>query len=146
MTPREFEREIKRRVVATAKALAQAERDNIALAKSIAKSYSQGPYSSAQLASMGHPYSRRAPRPPMPSGFINVQRSRRFVRSFSTVQRGRHNNNRIVTELNNNSPEWQYLKYGTRYMIKRPLGELVLGAVHVKRDLNLAIAIQQNLY
>jgi hypothetical protein len=90
-----------------------------------ARAHSEGPYSAAALAAMGHPYSRRRPRPPLDPAVINVQTGR-FLGSWSwELPQARGGD--LTTTVRNNDPKADELATGTSRMIARPLPEKVLG-------------------
>lgn len=72
-SPQEVAAEIGRRRRELPKALRQAERQTVEQAQAEAKRISQGQYKTAQLIAMGHPYSKRRPRPPDDPAIINFQ-------------------------------------------------------------------------
>ncbi len=78
---------------------------------------SSGPYKTAQLRQMGHPYSRRRPAPPMHPAIINVQTGR-FRNSWRIE--ARLTGTRLQLSVDNTSPEARFLLHGTRKMIARP--------------------------
>ena len=76
------------------------------------------------LASMGHPYSRRFPKDsgPHEDALIHHQTELGgFVDAFETDIDTTSGSVRF--RLRNTSPHWQYLKYGTKNMRPRPLHE-----------------------
>lgn len=85
---------------------------------------SSGPYTREQLRQLGHPYSTRNPRPPAPTGIINVATDvfRRNWKAEGGSWRGDTLESRVV----NRSKVAEWLKTGTRRMIARPLPEMVL--------------------
>jgi hypothetical protein len=87
--------------------------------------YSRGPYSSATLRRLGHPYRRRGGAPPLPPEIINRQSGAFFDAWHGTgfVASGRS----LGVGLENDSEEAAYLKTGTRKMIRRPVEKAVLG-------------------
>src|SRR5438105_148810 len=78
---------------------------------------SSGPYRTSQLRQMGHPYSRRRPRPPALPAIINVQTGR--FRAGWRI-RARLSGSRLTLDVENVSPEAKFLLHGTRWMIARP--------------------------
>lgn len=83
---------------------------------------SSGPYSSAALRTMGHPYSRRRPRPPAAPYQINVQ-SGLFRRSWDV--KARFDGETLEVTFDNTAPYARYLFEGTSRMIPRPIRERV---------------------
>jgi hypothetical protein len=118
----------------------QAERESCADARRVAIKYASGPIKQAQLTAMGHPYSRRRPRPPLPTFIVNVQ-SGRFRGSFSVKQQDVAGE--TWTNLLNSSPEWAFLRAGTSRMLRRPLDVETAKAITVKRGINLAHAVNR---
>lgn len=106
----------------------------------ITDALSSGPYSSAQLAAMGHPYGRgggaagggrsrrgrrgRSPAarqaPPLPPWIINEQTGL-FRRSWQI--RARVSRGVLTVEAENTAPHARFLLGGTRRMIARPFME-----------------------
>lgn len=102
----------------------------------IARRLSSGPYTSAMLRAMGHPYSRRAPHPPAPPSIINVQ-SGLFARSWRIAARVRGLT--LNVEIENTAPYARYLLRGTTRMIERPYEralreDLVRAIPHIVAD------------
>lgn len=102
----------------------------------IAQRYSSGPFSTRALAAMGHPYARRAPRPPGNPALVNRQ-SGRFRASWRVVRSG----NRL--RLVNDAPYARYFNdRGTRLMIRRPITRAVGQAIRRSRERRLKHGIQ----
>lgn len=94
-----------------------------------AKALSSGPFTLAQLRKMGHPYARRAPGALDPA-VINVQ-SGRFRQDWQAdVPRMGDPGDVVRGRISNQSPVADYLQYGTRYMVARPVGLAVASALH----------------
>lgn len=105
-------------------------------ALSIARTYSSGPFSTRALAAMGHPYARRAPRPPGNPAVVNRQ-SGRFRAAWRIVRSG----DRI--RLVNDAPYARYFNdRGTRLMIRRPITRAVAQAIRRSRERRLRGAAQ----
>lgn len=79
---------------------------------------SSGPYSLAMLRRMGHPYSRRRPRPPMDPGIVNRQTGR-FLRAWGRSD-AHWDSGRRTVNVANFSDRAEYM-FGTRRMIARPI-------------------------
>jgi len=113
-----------------------AEDANAREALQVAQRYSSGPFSTRVLAVLGHPYARRAPRPPGNPAVINRQ-SGRFRSSWRVVRTGER------IRLVNDAP---YAKYfndaGTQRMIRRPIMRAVGQAIRRSRERRLARAMQ----
>lgn len=80
---------------------------------------SEGGYSLAALAKLGHPYAKRAPKPPMDAAIINRQ-SGRFLLAWrvSPVERSLAG---IGIRVVNDAPYADYLDKGTSLMIQLPI-------------------------
>ena len=91
-----------------------------------ARKLSSGPFSSRQLAAMGHPYARRRPRPPLPAHIINVQ-SGRFRRAWRIAGHG------DALRIENTDPKGRRFRRGTLRMIARPIAVAVAARVRAKR-------------
>lgn len=100
-----------------------------------ARRFSSGPYTTAQLVAMKHPYARRLPRPPLPPEVINRQ-SGDFYRGW-----------RLTGEatLTNTSRHAIYLFTGTRRMIRRPILEKIASEVKGQRHTLYKAAIVKAL-
>lgn len=141
-TPQEVAQTLKRIARQIPKELREAEKVTLAEAHSRAFSYSSGPYSSASLRRMGHPYAHRAPNPPMPAGIINKQ-SVRFRGSWRR-KLGSWSGGTLTSTLSNNSPEARYMR-GTKFMIERPITALVVKMIRPIREKNLRAALRKAL-
>lgn len=124
-------KEIERRVRA-----AEAESAKEALA--IARAYSSGSFSTRELAAMGHPYARRAPRPPGNPAVINVQTGE-FRAAWRVVRAG------DVTRLVNDSKLAPLFSRGTTVMIRRPIARAVAQAIRQAREKRLRAAVRAGL-
>jgi hypothetical protein len=89
-----------------------------------ARAHSEGPYSSAALAAMGHPYSRRHPAAPLDPAVINVQTGQ--FRSSWAWRLPQESGGKLTTVVRNDDPKADDLASGTNRMIPRPLPEKVL--------------------
>ncbi len=119
-------------------AVARAERESLADHLNTARQYSMGPYSSAQLAAMGHPYSRRNPHPPQDPAIINLQ-SGEFLAGWETLAQQRAGD-ALRTAAINTAPYSGYLDQGTRLMIRRPQTARVAQTCHQRRVARIAEA------
>jgi hypothetical protein len=115
-----------------------AEEDSGQEALQIARAYSSGPYSTAQLRMLGHPYARRAPRPPGKPSVINKQTGA-FRAAWRVVKTGTQI--RVV----NDSRLAPLFSRGTRYMIRRPVARAVAQAIRQSRERRLRTAIRRGL-
>lgn len=124
-------REVERRLRA-------AEAENAKEALAIARAYSSGPFSARMLAAMGHPYARRAPRPPDRPAIINLQTGA-FRAAWRVVRAG------DVTRVVNDSPLAPFFSRGTTVMIRRPIARAVAQAMRQKREKRLREAVKAGL-
>lgn len=136
LAPREFAQELRRRASLLERELIKAEAKNLDEAKNSAQAdWSSGPYSSAQLARMGHPYSRRHPNPPQDPGIINIQTGR-FISSWR-VDQPQVSGNRITSRLRNTAPYakdvTQGIVNGMWRAINRPIVDRIIRTVRKKR-------------
>lgn len=122
--------------------LREAEKSTLETAHRVAVAYSSGPYKTAALRRMGHPYSRRAPNPPGDPGIINRQ-SGRFAGSWRRST-GSWSGGSLVSRLSNSSPEAHYMR-GTKFMIARPITVLVVKAIRPVRISKLRAALRRAL-
>lgn len=104
----------------------------------LAKVYSSGPYSLLQLARLGHPYAKRhvakaaamgiTRRQLVGSAFMDYminKQTGRFLATWRTEPPSSAFNGTMRARVVNDAPEAKYLKYGTRFMIQRPIGAKV---------------------
>jgi len=148
-TPDEIAFELRLRALALRTNCRTAMNDTLDEAKKIAVAYSsfrktdygEGTY--AYRASQGAPYSRRAPHPPIPEGFIHIQ-SGDFVRKF-TVKRTSYKGGKLTGQLLNKSEHWKLLKRGTGKMIARPLSKMVIVAIKARHLVNLRLAVNRSI-
>lgn len=119
--------------------LLQAEADNLRTVLESARDHSSGPYSTAMLRRMGHPYARRHRRASLDPGVINVQ-SGMFLAAWTAyppVMSG----DSIRSQVRNDSAHADFMK-GTRTMIPRPIVSKVTEetreAVDLRREQALA--------
>lgn len=116
-----------------------AEADNAQRLLNVARAYSSGPFSTATLRRMGHPYARRNPRPPGNPAVVNVQ-SGRFRQSWRLVKTP------SGWRVENLAP---YAKYfsdrGTRRMIRRPILRGIGQAMRRQRERRLREAVRRGL-
>lgn len=124
-------REIERR-------LRSAEEANAREALQLARAYSSGPFSTRTLAAMGHPYARRAPRPPGNPAVINRQTGA-FRAAWRIVKAG------DVTRVVNDSRLAQVFSRGTTVMIRRPIARAVAQAIRQAREKRLRAALRRGL-
>lgn len=96
-----------------------------------AKALSSGPFTLSQLRKMGHPYARRnAGTFSFAPAVINVQ-SGRFRQDWQAdVPRVSDPGDVVRGRISNQNPVADYLQYGTRFMVARPIGPAVAGALH----------------
>mgnify|MGYP001575296866 CR=1 FL=1 len=122
-TPKEMGLVFRRLANTLEPAVRAAERESGEEALKVAQELSSGPYTSAMLKALGHPYATRAPNPPQDAGVINRQLGEfynswrlRAPRRVGTVMR---------TRLVNVSYHAAFLEKGTRLMIARPIKEAI---------------------
>jgi hypothetical protein len=128
MNPSQAAREIRRRGVALKRALRRAETASLAEAKAFAVTLSSGPYRPKTLRQMGRPYAKRAPHPPLPPFFINVNSG--LLRRSWRSRTGSWNGGSLTSTLYNVAPEATYFDEnaypgGTRAMIARPIQDYI---------------------
>ena len=82
--------------------------------RGLAVGRSSGPYSSGDLATLGHPYSRRHSSPLLPPEIINVQTGD-FRRGWRVAKLG------YSASVFNEDPKGTYLELGDEKMIARPI-------------------------
>jgi hypothetical protein len=100
-----------------------------------AHAYSSGPFSTRMLQIMGHPYSRRNPRPPGNPAVVNRQ-SGRFRSSWRVMRQGDR------TRLVNDAPYAQYFNdAGTVRMMRRPILRAIAQKIRRNRERRLARAV-----
>ena len=109
---------IGRRAVASQKSVRAAEKMSVDFALEVARELSSGPYKTAQLAAMGHPY-RHGGRPPQDPAIINLQTGE-FYRGWRVIG-PRVSGNDLATKLINQSRHARDLERGTSRMIARPI-------------------------
>lgn len=131
LTPRQYARWLQKRPDAIRRGIQRADAESLDYAATVAKRASRGRYSSARLAAMGHPYSRRNPRPPQDPAIINRQ-SGLFLQSWWTAQRWTKPNN-LLNVLTNTAPYAGYLRTGTRRMIARPIADRIVSQTAMSR-------------
>lgn len=121
----------------------EAQVQNAKLVMEKAKQFSQRQFfSSAQLAKMGHPYSKVAPMPPMKEYIINRQ-SGTFYASWQ--MRVLKNAEGIYASVYNTAP-WARYMVGTKKMIARPILDEALERTKDRRRKNLQNARKRGLY
>jgi hypothetical protein len=130
-TPQQIALLLRRKALQFEREVRQAEKAAAAEALQIARDLSSGPYSSAQLKAMGHPYATRHPRPPGDVAVINRQ-SGRFLSGWR-ISGPRKTKSGLSTRLLNNTPMARILLGGTRYMIARPILKRIGQRVATKR-------------
>jgi hypothetical protein len=105
----------------------EAERESAYEALRLAREFSSGPFSTALLRKMGHPYARRKPNPPQDPAIINRQ-SGDFINAWR-VSGPRQTTTGLKTKLINDVRYAIYLQNGTETMIERPIREKILSAL-----------------
>jgi hypothetical protein len=130
-SPQQIALLLRRKALQFEQAVRQAEKEAAAEALRIARELSSGPYSSAALRRMGHPYARRRPRPPGDVAIVNVQTGR-FLAAWR-VSGPRKTGSGLSTRLVNNSPQARLLLGGTKVMIARPIIKRIGERVAAKR-------------
>lgn len=130
-SPQQIALLLRRNLLQFEQAVRQAEKEAAAAALAIARELSSGPYSSAALRQMGHPYATRRPRPPGDAAIINTQTGQ-FLAAWR-VSGPRKTSSGLSTRLLNNSPHAWLLLGGTRWMIARPIIKRIGARVAAKR-------------
>lgn len=118
-TPKEIALKLRRRANALEQSVKDAEKRSAEEALKLARFYSSGPYTLSRLASLGHPYASRRPRPPQDAAIINYHAGV-FYRGWK-IRGPRKSGTGLVTTLFNDSPVARFLLKGTRFMIARPI-------------------------
>jgi hypothetical protein len=122
--------------------LKRAEQANVADALRIARLYSRGQLTGADLQRMGHPY-RRGVTPPTDPAVIN-RRSGLFLRSWR-AEGPTSTATAFTSRLRNDAPHAAFLLRGTRKMIRRPLLDRVAAFLRARRERRLNAAIDRSL-
>lgn len=122
---------LRRRALALEREVREAEKAAAQHALQIARMLSSGPYSSAQLRRMGHPYSAARPRPPADPAIINRQTGR-FLAGWR-IQGPRKTTKGLVTKLINDAPQAARLDRGTSRMIARPIRARIMALLAGER-------------
>lgn len=138
MTPLEMARQLETAAQRLPEALRRAEEASTLQAYHTFRIYSHGPYSSAQLAAMGHPY-RHGGKPPMHPAFINYQTGR-FEKSF-LVALPMVGTDGIRSLVWNSVFYGRFLASGTVKMIMRSLPERVERDITPERLMRIDAAI-----
>lgn len=125
------------------RALYDSERVSAHWGVQIAKNLSKGPFTSAHLKAMGHPYSRRKNRPPMDPAIINKQ-SGVFLSAW-VARPTKETTNSFSTRIENFAPHSTFLIKGTRKMIARPILQRVREKLAPFRRRTLADAMRRVL-
>ncbi len=145
MTPQQGAQWLMKRARAMKPEMRRAEGETLGHGLKLAQKMSEGPYSQAALRRLGHPYAKRSPSPPMAPGIINMGPSKRFRKGWRRVQKGyimSGPRNALVSTLYNNSPEARFMR-GTRYMIERPITNMVARFVRPGRRVRLVEAVRR---
>lgn len=143
MTPQQGAQEIRKRMRALKEELRKAEGATIRHGELLGKRMSEGPYSSARLARMGHPYATRRPNPPMHPAIINRQRGV-FWRSWRR-DLGQWRGGTLISFVFNIDPKARLLMHGTRKMIARPIKPVLEGWIAQDRIGRLQMAMRRAL-
>jgi hypothetical protein len=123
--------------------LRRAERDNARDALRLAKIYSRGQLTAADLRRLGHPY-RKGGTPPADPALIN-RRTGLFARSWRVEGGNESAAGDLILRLSNSAPYAQALERGTRRMQRRPILERVAQILQPARVRRLRKAIQRAL-
>ena len=118
-----------------------AESANLQTTLEAARLYSSGPYSSADLTALGHPYATRAPAPLLPAGIINEQ-SDVFLSSWET-EGPTEEGGALSSAVWNTALYAPFLDEGTELMIPRPLPEAVVEEVQAEVEERRLRAIEE---
>lgn len=143
MTPAQSAQRLRQMQQRLRDGVVKAEADTAREAYQQARRLSGGPFSSADLAQMGHPYARRNPQPPADPALINIQ-SGRFEAAWQ-IRLPRWTATGLHTEIRNETPYAGYLDTGTQKMIARPLVQRVLDQAEPGRIKRLTAAIRRAL-
>jgi hypothetical protein len=120
LTPKQAASWFRKKSVSLPKEILRAEKRASRVILTHAKTLSKGKYTLAQLARMGHPYSRKHPNPPQDPAIINFQTGR-FLHSWRVSPVIVHNGEAVFV-VSNPVRHSQYLRpWGTRKMIGRPV-------------------------
>ena len=142
MTPEEAAKAIERKAQAIRSELAWAQRKNAFALLQVARQYSEGPYSLAELRRMGHPYATRHPAAPLDPAIINRQTGR-FAASWRLEEVTAGDGSML--RLTNDAPYAGFLKTGTRFMIARPIEEKIAVETEPLITRNIEIALERAL-
>jgi hypothetical protein len=142
-TPREAEVLLRRRVEAVDRAVRDSEKATLADALKIAQKLSSGPFTTAMLRALGHPYSRRRPNPPADPAIINVQTG--AFRAGWKATGPFNSRGGLVSRLRNLSPYAGFLFSGTSRMIARPIAQAIQGRVRDLRYRRMREAVNRAL-
>jgi hypothetical protein len=142
-SPQQIALLLRRQALQFEQAVRQAERESAAEALAHARKLSSGPYKTAQLRALGHPYAVRNPRPPADAAQINVQTGR-FLASWRVVG-PRKTASGLATRLINDSPHARRLLQGTRHTIPRPILARVAQRIAASRRRRHAQAVRRAL-
>lgn len=126
-----------------------AENKNLDIALEVARSLSSGPFSSAALAALGHPYAKGDPNPPADTAIINAQ-SETGLRENWQKQPVTYRAGKFSGKIYNTSPHAKYFdekQYpeGTRSMVARPVQKRIREKIQKRRMLRLRQAIKRAL-
>src|SRR5918996_632633 len=125
------------------RAMKDAERTSAHWGVAIAKNLSKGPFTSAHLKAMGHPYSKRKNRPPQDPAIINKQSG--FFLSAWVARPTQQAANSFQTRIENFAPYAEFLHRGTDRMIQRPILERIAQKLRPFRRKTLADAMRRVL-
>src|SRR6186997_3006498 len=129
MEPEQIARLLTRAAERLTVEMRKAERASQTQAIELARQYSQGPYSTAELRRLGHPYARRHGAPGLDPSLINRQ-SGLLARSWRR-EGPLEKDGGLHTSVFNDAPE-AFFMGGTEKMFERPLPERVLA--EIERD------------
>lgn len=127
------------------KEVIKAEKSSLNEARRMAVTLSSGGYTSEVLALMGHPYSRRNPRPPLGRpDIINVQTGLFRASWASKGPATSGNSGEFLSVLLNTSP-YGYKMRGTPNMIARPIDKTIARRMEPRRLKRLQVATARAL-
>jgi hypothetical protein len=109
----------------------------------VAKGKSSGPFSLNQLARMDHPYATRHPQATLDPSTINVQ-SGAFLAAWQTgtVRVSKFD---VSGSIVNANPVADYLQFGTRRMVARPIVQAITPEITRLVEVNIESAVTRQL-
>jgi len=120
--------------------LGKAELRTLQYGQDLAIQLSQGPFKLRQLRKMGHPYSTKDPRPPLPTAIVNEQTGE-YKDSWEVEMF--YGFGDTFGELRNTSPNAHFLEGGTERMIAHSPFEILEKKMEPVRQRNIQQALER---